>query len=175
MRKTYSVNFYLILFIIAAVALKFLGFIYVPWTQLFSYISMFWGMSMFYYSSLKQNQPGIFLGAILFQIGVTLLSLSLFEVYQPAKIFIPALLTIIGSSLLITNLIGKSNKLALILSTIFLFVGVLLIIFRGNLTPELFVESVYQLLKNFWLIIIILAIIITLVTIEFRNEKRNQN
>ena len=175
MKKKYSVDFYLIMLAVISIVLNFLGLINLSWTELFSYIAMFWGISMFYYSYLKNYKFGIFSGAVLFQIGIVLLSLNLFEIYEPAVIFIPTVLVIVGSSLLLSNLLVTSNKLALVLSIIFILVGVLLMIFRGHYTFGLFFNSVYQLLKEFWLIIIILFIIILLVANEFRNENRNRN
>jgi hypothetical protein len=160
------------IFVAFFVILKFLGFIKFSWTELFSYISVFWGMSMFYYSYLKQYKFGIFAGAVIFQFGMGLLSLALFELYQPAKIFIPAMLTIIGTSLLLANLLGNTSKFTLILSLVFIVMGVLLMIFRGDITGELFLESTYNLLKEIWWINLILVIIIVFVAIEFKNEKR---
>jgi hypothetical protein len=163
------------IFIAVSIILKFIGLLNFSWTNLFAYTSMFWGMNMFYYSYLKHYQFGIFSGAVLFQIGSALLSLAFFELYQPGKIFIPAILTIVGTSLLLVNFLGKTNNFTLILGLVFVVMGVLLIIFRGNLTWGLFTESIYNLLKEFWLIILILAIIISLVVIDFKNEKNIQN
>jgi hypothetical protein len=162
-------------FIVISIISKFIGLFNFSWTELFAYISMFWGMSMFYYSYLKQYKFGIFSGAVLFQIGSALLSLALFELYQPAKIFIPAILSIVGTSLLLANFLESTNKFTVILGFVFVIMGIILIIFRGNLTWGLFIESVYNLLKKFWLIILILVIIISLVVIDFKSEKKSQS
>ncbi len=175
MKINYSISFYLVIFFAAAIILKFLGFILLNWADLFAYFSMLWGISMFYYSFLKQNQSGIFIGATLFQIGIILISMSLFEIYNPAQVFIPALITIIGISLLFANWIGKTTKQEMVLSVIFILVGVLLMIFRGNLTITLYFESIFQLLKELWFIIIILLLVVYLTILDFRNNNKNQS
>lgn len=175
MKKNYSINFYLTIFLVAVIILKFLGFILLSWTELFSYFSMLWGISIFYYSYLKQYRAGIFVGATLFQIGIVLLSMSLFEIYNPAQIFIPAIIAIIGISLLFTNWIGETTKQGMILSVVFIIVGVLLMIFRGDLTITLYFESVFQLLKELWFFIIILLLVIYLTVLDFRNNNKNQS
>jgi hypothetical protein len=174
-KKNYSISFYLVIFFAAAIILKFLGFILLSWTDLFAYFSMLWGISMFYYSFLTQNQSGIFIGATLFQIGIILISMSLFEIYNPAQVFIPALITTIGISLLFTYWIGKKTKQGMVLSVIFILVGVLLMILRGNLTITLYFESIFQLLKELWFIIIILLLVIYLTILDFRNNNKNQS
>lgn len=171
MKRNYSTNYYLILFLIAAIILKFLGFIFLSWTELFAYFSMFWGISMFYYSFLKQYSAGIFIGATLFQIGIILIAMSLFEIYNPAQVFVPALITIIGISLLFTNWIGKATKQGIILSGIFILVGVLLMIFRGSVSISLYIKSVYEFLKELWFVIIILFVIVYLTLIDFRQNR----
>lgn len=173
MKKTYSIDFYLISFSIIAVILKIIGLISFSWTEIFSYVSMFWGMSMFYYSYLKNYKFGVFAGSVLFQIGVVLLSLSIFEIYNPAEIFIPTLLVIAGSSLILSNLLVKSNKIILLLSTFFLLAGIVLMLLRGHYTLNLFLNSVYLMLKEFWLIIIVLLIVIIIVINEFKKENKN--
>lgn len=175
MKKNYSINFYLTIFLVAVIILKLLGFILLSWTELFSYFSMLWGISIFYYSYLKRYRAGIFVGATLFQIGIILLSMSLFEIYNPAQIFIPAIITIIGISLLFTNWIGETTKQGMILSVVFILVGVLLMIFRGDLTITLYFESVFQLLKELWFFIIILLLVIYLTVLDFRNNNKNQS
>lgn len=173
MKKLNSIDFYLTVFLILSIILKFIGLISFSWVELFAYISMFWGISMFYYSYLKQYQFGIFAGAVLFQIGILLLVFSLFELYNPAKIFIPTILSITGVSLLIANLIGKKNNLSVFLSVLFIVVGLILIVFRGSVKFNSFLESAFQILKEFWIIAIILAVIIWGVAVEFKKDKKD--
>jgi hypothetical protein len=172
-RQTNSVNFYLIIFLAVVIILKFFGLISFSWTELFAYVSMFWGIGMFYYSYLKQYQLGIVTGAVLFQIGILLLMFTLFELYNPAIIFIPTVLTIIGTSLLIANLIGKRNNFSLFLSSVFVFVGVVLIVFRGNAKFNSFFSSISQILKEIWVIVVIIAVIILGIAVEFKKEKKD--
>ena len=173
MKKANSINFYLTIFLVLSIVLKFIGLISFSWTELFAYISMFWGISMFYYSYLKQYQFGIFTGAVLFQIGILLLVFSLFELYNPAQVFIPTILIITGVSLLIANVVGKRNNLSIFLSSLFVFVGLIFVLFRGNIKINLFLESAFQIFKEFWIIMIVLALIIWGVAVEFRKEKND--
>ena len=174
MKKLHSLNFYLIVFIIISIFLKFFGLIDLSWIKIIAYAGLFWGMSMFYHSYLNQYRNGVFSGAILFQVGVTLFVQSLFELYEPARIFIPAVLILIGTSLLLANLLVKISKFPVVLSIIFIVMGVLLMISRGESTLALFADSTYQLLKQFWIIIVILSIIIIFIGIEFKNGRNNR-
>lgn len=170
-----SVNPYLIIAFFAVSIFKLVGILSLSWTEIFSYASMFWGIALFYYSFLKNNPGGIFIGALLFQIGILLFLNSKFEFSEPKRIFIPAIMSIIGFSLLLINLVDKSNIYRLTVALIISFTGVLLIIFRGQFDPGMFFYSVLEMIKDLWIILVILALIILFTAREFSKEKKDQN
>jgi hypothetical protein len=170
-----SVNSYLIIAFLVVSILKLWGIFSLSWTEIFSYASMFWGIGLFYYSFLKNNPGGIFIGALLFQIGILLFLNAKFELSEPKRIFIPAIMSIIGFSLLLINLVDKSNKYRLSVALIISFTGILLIIFRGQFDPEMFFYSALEITKDFWIILIVLALIILFTAREFSKEKKDQN
>ncbi len=135
---------------------------------------MFWGISIFYNSFLKKYNFGIFAGALAFQIGAILFSAALFEFLEPGKMIFPAALAIAGFALLFTKLVGNTNKFVFVLSIILILAGILLLIFKGNVTLILFLESAYRLLKDIWVVLLISFGIIFLAAFEFRNGKKNQ-
>lgn len=170
-----STNFYLLLFLLVSLILKIFGLINFTWNKFISYVLMFWGISIFYNSFLKKYNFGIFAGALAFQIGAILFASTIFEFLEPEKMIFPAALAIVGFALLFTKLIGNTNKFVFVLSIIIILAAILLLIFRGNVTLILFLESAYRLLKDFWIILLISLGIIFLAAFEFRNGKKNQS
>lgn len=155
--KKNSIYFYIVLFVLLSLLLKYFSVFEVSWAELFAYISLFWGMAVFYYSYLKVNKTGVFFGSLLFLLGVTLLSLTWFELYEPGRIFVPIIFTVTGISLLLSNLLLQSNKFLLVISLVATLMGISLTVSRGETTFLMFVRTVYELFKQFWLIVILLC------------------
>lgn len=170
-----SANLYLVLFFLLLIVLDFVGILKLSWSEIFSYASMFWGISLFYQSALRELRNGIFIGSLLFQIGVLLFFDSKFELTEPNRIIIPAFLTIIGFSLLLIHLLSKKNNFGLIVSFLFVATGILLLVFRGNFYFPQFISSIPQILKEFWFFIIVFAVLIVFGIWEFTSEQKNQS
>lgn len=140
-----------------------------------AYLSIIIGIGLFYSSNIKKHLTGVVLGSILFLSGSVMFVFTKYEIIGFGKIFAPAALFILGVSLLTGNLLVRINKASLILSVLIIIGGVWLIWDKGNANIELFYSAVFAILKNYWLIIILTAVIIGFVSYWFnkRNEKMN--
>ena len=175
MIKFRSANYYIVLSIILALAFSLYRLFGFPLLDLTSYSALFLGISVFYSSYLKQYKSGIVFGAALFLAGSIFFVISRFEILNLGIVFVPILLVIIGLSLLIANMLTKVNFIAVLFSVLSLIAGVWLIIARGNTTVDLFLSAAYIIFKNYWIIIIVSAGIIFLVTKSFKKTDVDEN
>lgn len=170
-----SVNFYLLILFTTATFLSLLGIVSLSSLDIAAYACLFWGISFFYSSYLKQYQTRIALSSALFLIGTILFVFTQFEILNFGAVFFPSALIVIGLSVLISNLITKVNTLSILFSVLSLFAGTWILISRSTATVELFLSAAYALIKNYWVVIIFLVIIIFLVAVNFKKRYDDQN
>ncbi|MCU0344892.1 MAG: hypothetical protein MUF28_13850 [Ignavibacterium sp.] len=170
-----SVNFYLLMLFIVVTFLSLVGLVSLSALEIFTYACLFWGISFFYSSYLKQYPTGIIIGSVLFLSGAILFVFTRFEIMNFGTVFIPTLLVVIGLSLLVSNLLVKVNAISIIFSLLSLFAGIWLVISRGTATIELYLSSFYTLLKSYWIIILFLVVIILGVIRNFKTRNNHQN
>jgi len=170
-----SVNFYLLMLFIIVTFLSLLGIVSLSALDIAAYACLFWGISFFYSSYLKQYQTGIVLSSVLFLAGTILFVFAQFEILNFGTVFVPSALIVIGISLLIANLLTKANSIAVLLSILSLFAGTWLLISRGNTTVELYLSAVYALFKSYWVVILFLGMIIFLATKNFKKRNDDQD
>lgn len=168
-----SVNFYLLILFIITTLLSLFGIVSLSAMDIAAYSFLFWGISFFYSSYLKQHQVGIVIGSVFFLTGTVLFVFTQFEILNFGTVFVPSALIIIGISLLIANLLTKVNIIAVIFSFLSLFAGIWLLISRGTATVDLYFSAVKTLVKSYWIVILFLGMIIFLVAKNFK--KRNDN
>jgi hypothetical protein len=136
---------------------------------------MFFGMSFFYSSYIKHYQMGVFFSSVLFLAGTLLFVFAKFEIWNFGTVFGPSALIIIGSSLLITSFLTKTNLVLLLISGLSLFAGVWLLIMRGTSTVDLYLSALYNLILSYWFIFLFLAGIIFLTLRNVKNGSDGQN
>lgn len=166
-----SINFYILLFPLAVFLLNIFGLADFQFLKIVSYLFTFWGISIFYNSFLKQFRTGIFFGCVLFLAGSNIFILTQFEILDFGRVFIPVLFAITGFSLLLTNLLTEINRFALALSIFLLFASITLILTRGTASFDLFGLSVFAILKNYWIVIILTAAVIFITIKESKKKK----
>ena len=170
-----SVNFYIILFALFAGLLSITGIIRISFFEIISYASILLGLNIFYNSLNKHNRVGVFIGSLIFQLGTIAFVFTKFEILGFGRIIIPTLLFVIGFSLLLTNLAKYISMMANIISIVMITAGITLIINRSSTNLQLYLSSVYAILKNYWIIILaaIAVIYFTFLEIKKRNMDRN--
>lgn len=175
MRIFRSVNFYLLILFIIVTFLSLLRIVSLTALEITAYACLFWGISFFYSSYLKQYHTGVVIGAVLFLTGTIIFVFTRFEILNFGTVFIPSVLFVIGLSLLIANLLTKANSVSIVFSILSLFAGIWLVISRGTGTVELYLSSVYALAKSYWMVVLFLAGIIFLSARNFKKNNDGQN
>jgi len=143
--------------------------------EIAAYACLFWGISFFYTSYLKQYHTGVVIGSVLFLTGTIIFVFTRFEILNFGTVFIPSVLFVIGLSLLIANLLTKINSVSIVFSILSLFAGTWLVISRGTATVELYLSSMFALAKSYWIVILFLAGIIFLASRNFKKKNDSRN
>lgn len=169
-----SVNFYLLILFIFVTFLSLLGIVSLSALDIAAYACLFWGISLFYSSYLKQYQVGIVLSSVIFLTGTILFVFTQFEILNFGTVFIPSALIVIGISLLIANLLIKANTISVLFSILSLFAGIWLLISRGTATAELYLSAVFSIARGYWIIILFLPGIIFLAARNFKIRNGNR-
>ena len=151
----------------------FLGIFGLKLISAFVYILAIWGIFIFYSSYVKKYKIGISFGSFIYLTGTILLINIQYEILQFGSVFVPSLLLVIGLSIIIPELLISSKKINLILSLLCIIAGSWLVIKRSNTTADLFISSVYSLIKKFFVIILLSAGIVFLVYKNFRNKEKD--
>jgi len=170
-----SVNFYLLILFIITTFLSLLRIVPLTALEIAAYACLFWGISFFYTSYLKQYHTGVVIGSVLFLTGTIIFVFTRFEILNFGTVFIPSVLFVIGLSLLIANLLTKINSVSIVFSILSLFAGTWLVISRGTATVELYLSSMFALAKSYWIVILFLAGIIFLAARNFKKTNDGQN
>ncbi len=169
-----SVNFYLLFLFIIVTFLSLLGIVSLSALDIAAYTCLFWGISLFYSSYLKQYQAGIVLSSALFLVGTILFVFTKFEILNFGTVFVPSALIIMGLSLIIANLLTKVKSIPVIFSTLSLFAGIWLLLSRGNATMDLYLSAVYDLIKSYWIVFLFLGVVVLWAAINFKRRNLGQ-
>ncbi|HMN18159.1 MAG: hypothetical protein WA440_09930 [Ignavibacteriaceae bacterium] len=140
-----------------------------------SYLLIIIGIGFFYSSYAKKHLPGVIIGSVLFLSGSVLFVFTRYEIIGFEKIFIPASLFILGVSLLTGNLLVRLNKASLIFSVLIIIAAIWLIWDKGTANIELFSSAVFSILKSYWLIIILAAAVISMISYRFNRRIDKMN
>lgn len=153
------------------IVLKLFGIIDFDFIELFAYISLIGGFSIWYNSNLSQNKGGIFAGSFIFLSGIVLAVESFFTIWNPVRMFIPSLFIISGISTLFIYLSDKKKIVFLILSILLITIGMIYLFNRINFKFNVFVTAIWELVINLWFVILIMAVIFYIISNRYLNDK----
>ena len=149
----------IILFIIVAFLLSILNVIDITLTNILSYALLIIGIALVYGESIRQNRISVFLGSIIFLLGVYFLISENFELNNRDGMSVPIILIFAGTGLLVLHISTKTKKIFLIISIILLSAGLTLLIMNSHLSIGSFIQSLLPVLNFLWPAIIILIVI----------------
>jgi len=149
----------IVLFIIVAFLLSILNVIDITLTNILSYALLIIGIALVYGESIRQNRISVFLGSVIFLLGVYFLISENFELNNRDGMSIPIILIFAGTSLLVLHISTKTKKIFLIISIILLSAGLTLLIMSSHLSIGSFIQSLLPVLNFLWPAIIILIVI----------------
>lgn len=156
----------LILFVWISVLLSVFDIISLDYEEIIAFTLLFLGISIFYKSFYKIHKTGTFLGSFIFLAGMVLLITSYFETSYNAPILIPSFLLSAGISLFMAFLSDNSDRKFLYLGIIIAAMGLFVVFDLGNPGFGSYFISMKNILKKFWVLLVLLAILITILSRE---------
>ena len=162
MLKNYSIITYLLVLLALSILLKIVGVIDVSYTELAGYALIFYGIGSVYVSMGKNNKKLLFIGAVLFLVGVELSIASSYDFLKLSNVVLPSIFFILGTAFLVLFIDELSNKLLLAISVIFLISGIFFFTKLGTFNPGDLFKSVLSISMKYWPVIIIITVLILL-------------
>lgn len=170
-----TINLYLLIIFTVVTFLSLLNIVSISAMDIAAYAFMIWAISFFYSSFIKQYKTGVTLSAVSFLVGTLLLVFAKFEIWNFETVLIPSALIIIGLSLLISNLLVRSNNISVVFSVLSLFAGVWFLIMRGTATVDLYLSAAFELAESYLIVFLFLAGIVFLTAKIFKKKDIDQN
>lgn len=158
-----SILTYLLIFLALALILKIFGIIFLTGSELFGYAFIFFGISSAYVSLGQQQAPSLFLGTIIFLIGILLYVINNFLIFWNSQLYIPVSMLMVGIAFFMVFFDDTSRKKSFISSVTFIFLGIILTIITGELKPGSFISAVFDVAGSYLPVLIITLGILFLV------------
>jgi len=149
----------IVLFIVISFLLSTFKVIDLTLTDILSYSLLIIGTALVYGESIRQNRVSVFIGAIIFLLGVYFLISENFELNNKDGMSVPIILIFAGTGLLVLHISTKTKKIFLIISVVLLSTGLTLLIVNSHLSFGSFFQSLLPVLNFLWPAIIILILI----------------
>lgn len=149
----------IVLFIIVSFLLSVFNLISITLTDILSYSLLIIGIALVYGETIRQNKISVFLGSIIFLLGVYFLVSENFNLNISEGMSIPIILIFAGSGLLVLYISSSTKIIFLIISIIFLSAGLTLFIVKTHLSLSSFFQSVLPILNFLWPVLIIFILI----------------
>jgi hypothetical protein len=168
MNKSQPILTYTLSFLILAVLFKIIGLLNVNNEEILAYTFVFYGISSVYSSLGKNKKFRLFLGTVVFLIGIIFFVINNFDIVNLSRMIFPAIILTAGIGFLMLYIDNTNDKTILYVSAAFILPGLFYSIYFGTMKPGLFINSIYQIILKYWIIVIITAIIFTAIN---RDEK----
>ena len=152
----------IISFIIISLLLSILKIFSITLLEILSYSLITIGISIVYGEVIKQNKILIFLGSILFLLGIFFLITENFNVQTNEGMITPVILISTGAGLLIVYIITSVKNILLILSAVLLSAGLTFLLLKSHWSVDSFIQSILPVLNFLWPVFIILIVLILL-------------
>ena len=156
----------IVLFIIVSFLLSIFKVIDLTLTDILSYSLLVIGIALVYGESIRQNRLSIFLGSIIFLLGVYFLISENFELSNRDGMSVPIILIFAGTGLSVLHISTKAKKIFLIISIILLTAGLTLLIVNSHWSISSFFYSLLPVLNFLWPALIILILIVFFLKIK---------
>jgi|WetSurMetagenome_2_1015567.scaffolds.fasta_scaffold537499_2 hypothetical protein len=170
MNKSQSVLTYTLSFLILAVVLKVFGLLSVNNEEILAYTFIFYGISSVYSSLGKDKKFRLFLGTVVFLIGIVFFILNNFDITSLSRIIFPSIILILGAGCFMLYIDNTNDKAILYASLFFVLIGITYSIIFGPVKFGIFVFSLYQIILKYWIVITIAAIIFISINREDKTE-----
>ncbi len=166
MEKSQPILTYSLSFLILAMLFKMLRIIDLGNEEILAYTFIFYGISSVYVSMGMNKRLRLFIGTVVFLIGIIFFVLVYFDIFYSSKIIFPSALLILGISSLMLFLDNTDDKAILFISLIFILLGIVYSASIGMMRLGSFLFSFYHIILKYWIIILITVIIVVIVKRE---------
>lgn len=156
----------IVLFIIITFLLSIFNIISIDLKEMLAYSLLVIGVALVYSETIRQNRPSVFLGSIIFLFGVYFLITENFNLNISDAVYVPIILIFGGSGLLMLYISTSTHRIFLLISTIFLSVGITLIIANSHWGLKSFSLSILSVLNLLWPVMIIFLVLIFLMRVK---------
>lgn len=156
----------IILFVIVSTFLTILNVISLSFTNILAYSLLATGMALVYSEIIRQNKILIFLGSIIFLLGVFFLISENFDVHLKEGMSLPIIMIFTGAGMQLLYISTPNKKSFLAISVILLAAGLTFFILNSNLNLGSFFHSLIAILKFFWPVLFILIFLILLLRVK---------
>ncbi len=152
----------IVLFIVISFLLSFFGIISLTLMDTLSYSMLIVGISLVYGETIRQNRILVFLGSVIFLLGVYFLVSGNFNLTLGEGMSLPIILIFAGSGLLVLHISTSTKMIFLLLSVLFLSAGLTLFIVNSHLKVGSFFQSLTLVFNILWPVVIIIAVLVFL-------------
>lgn len=152
----------IISFILISLLLSVFGFISITFIDMLSYLLLIIGIAIVYTESIRRNRFSVFLGAIVFLMGVYFLVSENFSLNISEAISIPLILIFAGAGLLTLHISTSTGKIFLVIALILITAGLTLFIANSSWKFSYFIKSIIPVFNLLWPVLIIIGVLILL-------------
>jgi hypothetical protein len=170
MNKSQPILVYTFSFLILAFIFKIIGLLIVNNEEILAYTFIFYGISSVYLSLGRNKKFRVFLGTVVFLIGIIFFVLNNFDLISLSRIIFPSTILIVGICCLMLYIDNTNDKAILYASLIFIFTGLIYSMSFGSMKFGIFFYSIYHITLKYWIIVIIAVIIFTAVQLDNKNK-----
>ena len=166
MIKINDISLVILIFAFLLILLSFLNILSTSISDILSYLMIAVGLILVYSEIIRQNKVLIFLGSIIFMVGIFFLITENFYVELNSGMIVPIILIFAGSGLLLVHITTSTKNIYLLASVILLSVGLTLLLVASHWKVGLFINSVLPIINYIWPVVLVVIIIILLLRIK---------
>jgi len=163
---------YGLLFLLLPMLLQLFGFIDVSFFSIFSFASFFIGLTIFYYSFGTNNFLGVFFGSGMFFTGVLSFLIMSFLLEITFPLILAGAVYITGFSLMMVFIDDSKRRVVLYTAGLLILVATMISLFAGKLQLSGMLSSIPQVLKEYWLLLVMAVITVLLFYFEQRHSRK---
>lgn len=156
----------IVVFIIVSFLLSLFNILSITFTDILSYSLLMIGIALVYGESIRRNRLLVFLGSVIFLLGIYFLISENFNLNINAATSIPIILIFAGACLLVLHISTSTKNIFLIISILLLSTGMTLLIANSRWNISSFFQSFLPVLNFLWPVIIIVILIALLLKIK---------
>lgn len=166
MIKINDLSLVIIIFAFLLILLSFLNILSTSFSDILSYLMIAVGLILVYSEIIRQNRVLIFLGSIIFLVGIFFLITDNFYVELNSNMSVPIILIFAGSGLLLVYITTSTKNIFFLASVILLSVGLTLLLVSSHWKIGLFINSILPVINYIWPVVLVVIIIILLLRIK---------